>query len=110
MANAFGITELTSSQASKYATVNNSIKYITAYLTGARSIATSVPAGVETAMWIAGTGSITGAWAAFTVNDLVFYFGAAWYKLSPVEGMTVWNWATNLFYTYDGAAWQNVPI
>jgi hypothetical protein len=109
MANAFGITELTSSQASKYATVNNSIKYITAYLTGARSVATSVPAGVENAMWIAGTDSITGAWAAFTINDLVFYFGAAWYKLNPVEGMTVWNWATNAHLTYDGSAWQSVP-
>ena len=109
MSNAFGITELTSSQSSKYATVNNSIKYITAYLTGARSVATSVPAGVENAMWIAGSGSITGAWSTFTEKDLVFYFGAAWYKLSPVQGMTVYNWATDAHLTYDGSAWQSIP-
>jgi hypothetical protein len=110
MANAFGITELTSSQSSKYATVNNMIKYITAFLTGARDIATSVPGSpVENAMYIAGTGSITGAWSAFTVNDLVFYLGSAWYKLSPVEGMSVLVWDENARYTYNGSAWDPDP-
>jgi hypothetical protein len=106
MANALGITELTSSQASKYATVNNMTKYLSALATGARSRATAVPSGIENAMWIAATGSITGAWSTFTLNDMVFYLGAAWYKLSPVEGLRVWVWDENAFYVYDGSAWS----
>lgn len=110
MANAFGITELTSSQAQKYDTVNMMIKYLAAYLTGARDIATSVPASpVENGMYIAGTGSIAGAWSAFTVNDLVFYLGAAWYALTPIEGMNVWVWDENVRYTYNGSAWDVDP-
>lgn len=110
MANALGITELTSSQAQKYDTVNMMVKYLSALATGARDIAASVPASpVENGMYIAGTGSIAGAWSAFTVNDLVFYIGSDWYKLSPVEGLRVWVWDENAFYVYDGSAWSMEP-
>jgi len=109
MANALGITELTSSQASKYATVNNMTKYLTALATGARSRATAVPSGIENAMWIAAAGSITGAWSTFTLNDLVFYLGAAWYKLSPIEGLRVHVWDEDAFYRYNGSAWAMEP-
>jgi hypothetical protein len=106
MSNAFGITELTDSQASKYATVNMAIKYLTAFLTGARDIPTSPPGSpVENGMYIIGAGGNTGAWSSFAVKDLVFYFGSAWYRLAPIEGMTVWVWDEDVFYHYTGSAW-----
>jgi hypothetical protein len=106
MANAFGITELTDSQSAKYATVNMMIKYLTSFLTGARGIPTSPPGSpVENGLYIIGAGGNTGVWSTFAVNDLVFYFGAAWYQLAPVEGMTVWVWDEDVFYHYTGAAW-----
>jgi hypothetical protein len=110
MSNALGIVELTSAQYEAYATVNLQLKYMAALVTGARTRATSVPGSpVENGCYIAATGSITGAWSAFTVNDLVFYLGSAWYKLSPIEGLRVWVWDENSFYVYDGSAWSMEP-
>ena len=82
MANAWNTTELSDSQVGKVASVNLAVKFLQSFLTGVRDIATSVPGSpVENGMYIAGSGSISGAWAAYTVNDLCFYFGAAWYKV-----------------------------
>lgn len=106
MANAFGITELTDSQSAKYATVNMMIRYLTAYLTGARDIASGPPSSpVENAMYIIGPGGNTGAWSSFSVNDLVFYFGSSWYRLSPVEGMCAWVWDEDTIYDFNGTSW-----
>jgi hypothetical protein len=106
MANAFGITELTDSQSSIYATVNRQLHYIPAFLTGARDIASAPPGSpVENAMYIIGARGNTGAWSSFSVKDLVFYLGGAWYKLAPVEGMTVWVWDENMDYVYNGTNW-----
>ena len=55
MANALGITEMTDSQSSKYATFNTAIKFITSILTGARDISTAVPSShVDNACYICG--------------------------------------------------------
>ena len=106
MSNAFRIVELTSSQSGKYATINRQMQFITAFLTGARDIAAAPPGSpVENAMYIIGARGNTGAWSSFSVGDLVFYFGAAWYKLAPVEGMTAWVWDENLDYVYNGTSW-----
>ena len=71
MANAWNTTELSDSQTGKVASVNLAVKFLQSFLTGARDIATSVPGSpVENGMYIAGSGSISGAWAAYTVNDL----------------------------------------
>lgn len=110
MANAFGITELTSTQVEKYATINLMMKYITAFMTGARDIATAPPGSpVENGMYIIGTGGNTGAWSDYDENDLMFYLGSAWYRLAPVEGMRVWVWDENVGYVYDGSNWSNEP-
>jgi hypothetical protein len=107
MPNALGIVELTSAQYEAYATVNLQLKYLSALATGARTRATAVPGSpVENACYIAASGSITGAWSAFAVNDLIFYLGAAWYRLAPVEGLCVWVWDENCVYEYPGSAWQ----
>ncbi len=106
MANAWGIPELTDSQSAKYASVNLMIRYITSYLTGARDIASAPPASpVENAMYIIGPGGNTGAWASFAEKDLVFWFGGAWYRVSPIEGMSAWVWDENTIYDYNGTAW-----
>lgn len=110
MANALGITELTSSQVEKYATVNMMVKYLAVLAVGVRDIATSPPGSpAENGLYIIGTGGVSGAWAAYAVNDLMFYFGAAWYRLAPVEGLRVWVWDENAFYVYDGSAWAMEP-
>ena len=110
MANAWNTTELSDSQTGKVASVNLAVKFLQSFLTGVRDIATSVPGSpVENGMYIAGSGSISGAWAAYTVNDLVFYFGAAWYKVTPLEGMRVRVWDEDVFYVYTGSAWVMEP-
>ena len=106
MANKLSITELTSSQYEAYATVNTTVKYLTALLAGAVTRATSVPgAPAENNVYIAAAGSITGAWSAFALNDLVFYLGAAWYKITPPEGMSIWVNDENAYYDFDGSSW-----
>jgi hypothetical protein len=108
MANALAITELTDSQASKYATVNLQLKFITTLLVGARDIAGSPPGSpVENGCYIIGSGGNTGAWASFAVNDLVFYFGSTWYRLAPIEGLRLWVWDEDTTYHYTGAAWAS---
>jgi hypothetical protein len=110
MANAWNTTELSDSQVGKVASVNLAVKFLQSFLTGVRDIATSVPGSpVENGMYIAGSGSISGAWAAYTVNDLCFYFGAAWYKVTPIEGMRVRVWDEDIFYVYTGSAWAMEP-
>ena len=110
MANALAITELTSTQAEKYATVNTTNKYICALLTGARDIATSPPGSpVENGCYIIGTGGTSGAWAAYSVGDLMFYLGAAWYRLAAVEGLRVHVWDEDAFYRYTGSVWEMEP-
>lgn len=106
MANALGITELTDSQSSKYATVNRQLQYLTALMVGARDIAASPPGSpAENGLYIIGSGGNTGAWASYAVNDLMFYFGAAWYRIAPVEGLRLWIWDEDATYHYTGAAW-----
>lgn len=107
MANALGITEMTDVQASKYATFNTSIKYLTAIMTGARDISTAVPSShVENACYICN--STAGAWAGFAVNDLVFSFGGAYSKLTPIEGIRMWVWDEDKTYLFDGTTWTTV--
>lgn len=104
MANALGITEMTSSQASKYATFNTTIKFITSILTGARDISTAVPSShVDNACYICGT--TAGAWSAFAINDLIFSQGGAYYKLTPTEGIRMWVWDEDKTYVFDGTTW-----
>jgi hypothetical protein len=108
MANALGIVELTESQSSKYATVNLQLKYLTALMVGARGIPTSPPGSpAENGLYIIGSGGNTGAWAAYSVNDLMFYFGATWYRIAPVEGLRLWIWDEDVTYHYTGAAWAS---
>jgi hypothetical protein len=110
MANALGITELTDTQAGKYLTVNNMVKYLSALMTGVRDIPTSPPGSpVENGAYIIGSGGNTGAWSSFAVNDLVFYLGSAWYKLPPIEGLRVWVWDEDACYVYSGSAWAREP-
>ena len=101
MANALGITELTSSQASKYATVNMMVKYLTALMTGARDIISAYPGSpVENGCYIVGA-----AFGAHETNDLIFYFGSTWYEMDPVEGLVLWVWDENTLYAYNGTNW-----
>jgi hypothetical protein len=105
MANALGITELTDSQSSKYATVNMMVKYLAALATGARDIITAYPGSpVENGCYLVGTG-----FGSHETNDLIFYFGSTWYEMDPVEGLRVWVWDENAFYVYDGSAWTLEP-
>lgn len=104
MANLLGITEMTDSQASKYATFNTTIKYITAIMCGARDISTAVPSShVENACYICA--STDGDWAGFTLNDLVFSFGGAYYGLTPQEGLLMRVWDEDKLYAFDGSSW-----
>lgn len=106
MANALGITEITDSQSGKYATVNMAVKYLSALMTGARDIASAPPGSpVENGCYIIGPGGNSGAWSAFAAKDLVFYFGSTWYKLAPVEGLTLWVWDEDVHYVYNGTNW-----
>ena len=108
MANALAITELTSTQAEKYATINMALKYLCALQVGARDIATSPPGSpVENGLYIIGTGGNSGAWAAYSVGDLMFYLGSAWYRLAPIEGLRLWVWDEDTTYHYTGAAWAS---
>jgi hypothetical protein len=105
MANALNITELTSSQAEKYATVNMMVKYLTALATGVRDIITAYPGSpVENGCYIVGA-----AFGAHETNDLIFYFGAVWYEMDPVEGLRVHVWDDDAFYRYTGSAWELEP-
>lgn len=107
MANALGITEMTSAQASKYATFNTSNKYLTSILTGARDISTAVPSShVENACYICAT--TAGAWSAYALNDLVFSFGGAYYNLTPIEGIRMWVWDEDQTYLFNGTSWTTV--
>lgn len=101
MANALGITELTDSQSAKYATVNMMVKYLTALMTGARDIISAYPGSpVENGCYIVGS-----AFGAHEANDLIFYFGSAWYEMDPVEGLVLWVWDENTLYAYNGTNW-----
>lgn len=107
MANALGITEMTDSQSSKYATFNTAIKFITSILTGARDISTAVPSShVENACYICA--STAGAWAGFALNDLIFSQGGAYYNLTPLEGIRMWVWDEDKTYLFDGTSWTTV--
>jgi hypothetical protein len=101
MSNALGLTEMTAAQAQKYVTVNNTTRYLTTLMTGARDIITALPTGVENACWIIGT-----AFTPYTINHILFYFGGAFYSIAPVEGLALWVWDEDCFYEYTGAAWR----
>jgi len=101
MANILGITEMTAAQAQKYVTVNNTTKYLTTLMTGARDIIAALPTGIENACWIIGT-----AFTPYTQYHILFYFGGAFYSMAPVEGLALWVWDENCFYEYTGSIWQ----
>jgi hypothetical protein len=53
------------------------------------------------------TATATGAWAG-KEKHIAHYFGGAWYTYAPVEGMRVWDNATDTLYVYDGSAWVDL--
>lgn len=54
----------------------------------------------------------TGTWATHD-NEIAIWSSSGsgmWKYVTPNEGLCVWADDENLFYTWNGAAWVNVPI
>jgi len=97
--------EISSSQATKEVTHNESLKMLDAFQFCAvqdKDLVTS-PAGVEGNVWIvAGTG---GSWSTATINDLAQYYNATWVFYTPLEGFRCYVKDEDIMYVYTGAAW-----
>ncbi len=100
------LDEISESQASKYATHNAALRQIEAVLIHAKDIRTSAPPGspADGDVYICGTGSISGDWSTFAVDDIAWY-NSGWYNLTPVEGMRLWVDDEDIEYHYDGSNW-----
>jgi hypothetical protein len=51
------------------------------------------------------TGTPSGAFSAFTENNVVFYDGSTWYEFEPVTGQVAWVEDDAEGVTFDGSAW-----
>lgn len=103
------IDEMAASQAGKYLTFNEAVRAIEALTIRVLDIRTSAPPGSPSDgdCYICGTGSISGDWSGFAVDDLAFY-NQGWYNLTPFEGVRVWINDENRLYVYSGSAWEYV--
>jgi hypothetical protein len=54
---------------------------------------------------IAGIG---GAWATFSINDIVEYNGTSWNNYTPNEGHATWLEDEDSVYLYTGASWEEL--
>ena len=104
-----GISELVSSQASKYVTVNSALRRMEALTIRVLDIRTSAPPGSPSNgdAYICGTGSISGDWSAYDVNDIAYY-NSGWYNFTPIEGLRVWVNDEDKLYVYFASAWQEL--
>jgi len=103
------ISELAVSQASKYITVNSALRRLEALTIRVLDIRTSAPPGspANGDAYICGSGSISGDWSTYTINDIAYY-NEGWYNLTPAEGMRVWVNDEDFLYVYDSAAWSEL--
>ena len=101
-----GLDEIVESQASKYVTHNGALRAIEALTIRVLDIRTSAPPGspADGDAYICGSGSISGDWSAFTINDIAYY-NSGWYNLTPSEGLRVWVNDEDTLYCYYGSAW-----
>lgn len=53
--------------------------------------------------------SVTGDWSSFSLGDIAHYYGGAWEKYTPVEGVNVWVNDEDISVVYDSAAWVESP-
>lgn len=88
-----GLTEMTQSQGSKYATLNKMVREIEGRTIMVKSRTTTAepasPANGDT--YIIPTGKTGTNWATFAVNDIAHYYGGAWYKYTPLKyGIRLW--------------------
>ena len=103
------LDEIVESQASKYITHNGALRAIEALTIRVLDIRTSAPPGspADGDAYICGSGSISGDWAAFTINDIAYY-NSGWYNLTPSEGLRVWVNDEDALYCYYGSAWTSL--
>lgn len=103
--------EVDSAQSDKYVTINLQQRQTEGVSVRVLEIRTSAPPalGTDGASYIVGSGSISGAWVGYTLNDIAVDIAGAWYRFTPVAGWHVWNVATNKMVVFTGAAWVNQP-
>ena len=102
------LTEMTSSQADKYVTFNTGLRQLEARLVRVLEVRTSAPpAGNDGDTYIVGAGSISGAWAAFSLNQIAHKIAGAWYSVTPRSGWSVRNIATDKRIYFNGTNWVN---
>lgn len=102
-----GITELTESQAAKYATHNQALRELEGRLVRVKSRTTTAEPGSPAAgdTYILPTGATGTNWATFTAKQLVHYYGGSWKAFTPVEGMRVWVNDEDQVVVYNGTDW-----
>jgi hypothetical protein len=101
------LDEITSTQASKYATHNEALRQIEGRIIRALSRSSSGPPSSPTPAnghtYI--VDSATGDWSAASVDDIAHYYGGAWTFYTPIEGIRIWVNDEDSVVKYDGANW-----
>lgn len=99
------IAELAESQASKYVTINTALRKIEAITIRVLSQSNSGPPGSPSDGDSYIVDSASGAWSAFSINDVAFYSNTSWYAISPFEGLHLYVNDDDGLYVYNGSAW-----
>ena len=97
--------ELAQSQASKYVTVNEALRRIESVMISVLSQSNSGPPGSPSDGDAYIVDSASGAWSAFSIDDVVYYSNTSWYAVSPFEGWTLFVVADTGLYVYISSAW-----
>jgi hypothetical protein len=101
-----GITEITDSQAAKYATHNEGLRQLEGRMVRVVSrTVTAQPSGVAGATYIIPTGATGTNWATFTANQIAHYYGGTWKNWTPTEGTRVWVNDEDVRLVYNSSAW-----
>lgn len=107
-----GAPELSTSQASKEATVNEQIRYIEAgaghFIFKDRDLATPPGSPADGDCYLVAT-SGTGAWAGHD-GDIAFLVNTAWVFIEVIEGFTAWVNDENVLIGYDGSTWGTLAL
>jgi len=101
-----GVTELTDSQAAKYATHNEALRQVEGRMVRVKSRTTTAQPGSPAAgdTYILPTGATGTDWAGDD-GKIAHYYGGTWKFWTATEGARVWVNDEDQCVVYDGGAW-----
>ncbi len=101
-----GLSEISTSQASKEATHNAGLRQIEGRTIKVKSRTTSAEPGSPSAgdTYIVPSGATGTNWASQD-GKIAHYYGGAWVFYAPIEGIRLWVDDEDVRVAYDGSAW-----